>query len=350
MRESLRNILLPFSALYGGVVFIRNLGYDNGIFRVSKLPVPVVSVGNISVGGSGKTPFTMFLVERFLSMGKRPAVLSRGYRRLTNELVMACPGRGDEADVQMIGDEPALISMNYPDVPVAVHADRHRAGMEVLSKYGADVFILDDGLQNRELHRDLDFVLLRHPLPELTDYYLPAGDLRDSKRRIRRADVVVVTAHGTFDFAGGVSEQLRKYSDAPVAGVNYIASDLFDCLGAHHSFESVSGRKVVAFCGIADPERFFESVDSLCNTTAVRKKYRDHHWYDEYDIDEVFEGEEDIVAVTTAKDAVRIFRDEELSQLEEVRRIFAISEKTAVSFGEEHIDAALDGIFRRVDA
>lgn len=350
MRESLRNILLPFSALYGGAVFIRNLGYDNRMFRVKKLPVPVVSVGNISVGGSGKTPFTMFLVEKVLAMGKKPAVLSRGYKRLTNELVMACPASGDEADVQMIGDEPALISMSYPNVPVAVYADRHKAGLEVLSKYGADVFILDDGLQNRELYRDLDFVLLRYPPTELADHYLPAGNLRDSRRRIGQADVVVVTAHEGVDAAAIVPDQLRRYSNAPVAAVNYVASYLFDFTGTQHPLESMRGKKVVAFCGIANPERFFETVDSLCDGTAIRKKYRDHHWYDEYNIDEIFEGEEDIVAVTTSKDAVRIFQDEELSQLEEARRILALGEKTVVNFGEEHIDAALDGIFRKVYA
>ncbi len=350
MRESLRNILLPFSALYGGAVFIRNLGYDNGMFKVRKLPVPVVSVGNISVGGSGKTPFTMFLVEKLLAMGKRPAVLSRGYKRLTNELVVSCPGRGDDPDVQMIGDEPALISMYYPDVPVAVHADRHRAGLEVLSKYGADVFVLDDGLQNRELHRDLDFVLLRYQLPELADFYLPAGDLRDSKRRMRQADVLVVTAHGAAEMTAAAFDRLGRYSGAPVAGVNYFATDLFDCTGTHYSFDSVRGKRVVAFCGIANAERFFDGVDALLDGTAARKKFRDHHWYDEYDLDEIFEGEDDIVAVTTAKDAVRIFQDEELSKVDEARRIFAVGENTAVNFGEAHIDDALNGIFGKVYA
>lgn len=344
MRESLREILLPFSALYGSGVSIRNFGYDNGVFKVRKLPVPVISVGNISVGGSGKTPFTMFLVGKFLALGRKPAVLSRGYKRLTDELMISCPGCGDEADIQMIGDEPALISMNFPHVPVAVCSDRHRAGLAVISRFGADVFVLDDGLQNRELHRDFDFVLLKHTLFDLRDHYLPAGNLRDSKKRIRRADVVVLTSHESFSFSDSVSEKIRNYTDAPAAGVSYVASGLLDSAGTQHSADFLRGKKVVAFCGIANPDQFFKTARSLSGTEVVQKRFPDHHWYDEYDVDEIFGGEEDIVAITTAKDAVRIFQDEELSQLEEVKRIFAVSEEARVNFGGEYIDDVLSRV------
>lgn len=350
MTEGLRNILLPFSAIYGGAVSVRNFGYDAGLFRVKRLPVPVISVGNISVGGSGKTPFVMFLVEKLQSMGKKPAVLSRGYKRLTDNLVVACPGRGAEADVQMLGDEPALISANFPEVPVAVHADRHRAGLQVLEKYGADVFILDDGLQNRELHRDLEFVLMRHSLVDLRDNYLPAGNLRDSRHRIRQADVIVLTAHGMFGDTQRYSEVLGKYCRVPVAGVSYVACDLYDHGGAHHTLDMLQKRKVAAFCGIAGAEQFFASVRELGGEVISEKKFRDHHWYDEYDIDGIFEGEEDMIAVTTSKDAVRIFEDEELSQLEYTKRVYAVNEKAVVNFGQEHIDAAINGILEKVYA
>ncbi len=350
MKQGIRNILLPMSALYGGVVFLRNFGYDKGMFKVKKLPAPVVSVGNITVGGSGKTPFTIFLIGKFLALGKKPAVLSRGYKRLTDELVISCPGCGDEVDVQMVGDEPALISLKFPQVPVAVCTDRHRAGLAVLSKYGADVFVLDDGLQNRELHRDLDFVLLRHTLLDLRDHYLPAGNLRDSKRRIRGADMVVLTAHESFGPSESISERVGEYTDAPVAGVSYIATGLFDSAGARYPIESLRGKKVTAFCGIANPDQFFENVESLFGTDIVRKRFPDHHWYDEYDIDEIMEGQQESVAVTTAKDAVRIFQDEELSQLEDVRRIFAVEEEASVNFGEEYIDGALDKVCGKIYA
>ncbi len=106
MSGGIRNILLPFSALYGGGVAVRNFGYDSGLLSVKKLPVPVISVGNISVGGSGKTPFVMLLVEKLLASGKKPAVLSRGYKRLNDELVFACPDRGTGGSVNRQAASP----------------------------------------------------------------------------------------------------------------------------------------------------------------------------------------------------------------------------------------------------
>ncbi len=350
MKHGFRNILLPFGLMYGGLVSVRNSGYDASLFKVKKLPVPVISVGNITVGGSGKTPFVMFLIEKLLAFGKKPAVLSRGYKRMTDELVVACPEKGSVADVQMLGDEPALISQEFPGVPVAVHKDRHRAGMAVLKTFGADVFILDDGLQNREIHRDVDFVLVRKSLSDLTDTYLPAGSLRDSKKRIAQADVIVVTAHGRFTLRESDMSLIRRYSSAEIAGVSYIPSHLSDCQGSSHATDELEGKEVVAFCGVANPDQFFDEIDDLNAKVIQRKSFRDHHWFDEYDLDEIFGGDENLLAVTTPKDAMRIFLDNEFSEREEVKRIFALEERTEVNFGEEHIDAALMSVFGEVHA
>ncbi len=348
--RNLRNILLPISALYGGVVSLRNRGYDAGVFSSRSLPRPVVSVGNISVGGSGKTPFVMYLLEKFRAMGKKPAVLSRGYKRLTSKLVISCPAQGREADIQMLGDEPALISANFPEVPVAVLADRHRSGLEVLKNFDTDVFVLDDGFQNRELNRDLDFVLMNRSLYDLQDSYLPAGNLRDSKRRLKQADVLVMTAHGSSRAERDYSELLGRFSPAPVAGVNYNASDLYDHAGKRYPLGYARNKRIVAFCGIAHHEQFFGNVAALGGHVAAEKRFPDHHWYDRYNIDEIFDGDEECIAVTTAKDAVRIFEDEELLSLDEIGRIYALAERAVVEFGEEHIDAALKGVFERVYA
>lgn len=348
MGNGIRNILLPFGALYGGIVSIRNFGYDHHFLGAKKLPIPVLSVGNISVGGSGKTPFVMYLIEKVLSLGKKPAVLSRGYKRVTSELVICCPEKGAEADVQMLGDEPALISQSFPGVPVAVHRDRHRAGLMVLEKFGADVFILDDGFQNRELHRDLDFVLLRSSLPDLRDSFLPAGNLRDSKERIRHAGAIILTSHGDWRIPG--EDLTKKYSIVPMAGLSFLPYSFVDYAGQCHPLEMIAGKKVAAFCGIANPEQFFSGIGSLNAEIVKRKFFRDHHWFDEYDIDEIFGGYEDLIAITTAKDAVRIFLDEELIEKEEVRRIYALSEKAVVNFGGEQIDNAVAKVFGEVHA
>ncbi|MFZ1082477.1 MAG: tetraacyldisaccharide 4'-kinase [Candidatus Kryptoniota bacterium] len=348
MGNRIKNILLPFSALYGGAVSVRNLCYDNHLFRMQNLPRPVISVGNISVGGSGKTPFVMYLVEKLLALAKKPAVLSRGYKRMTDELIISYPEKGAEPDIRFLGDEPALISQNLPNVPVAVQKDRHHAGLVVLEKFGADVFILDDGLQNRELHRDVDFVLLRNSLQDLRDKYLPAGNLRDSPKRIRQADIIILTSHNNGNFSD--FSPIKNYSNAPIAEVSFIPSDFLDHTGQSHSLEMMAGMEVAAFCGIANPGQFFSGIESLNIKIVRRKLFHDHHWFDEYDIDEVFGGNEDIIALTTLKDAVRIFRDEELRQKEEVKRIYALRERAVVNFGEEHIDNVLTKVFGEVYA
>ncbi len=342
--------MLPVSALYGGAVAVRNFSYDRGLLKVRKLPALVVSVGNISVGGSGKTPFAMYLADKLLLLGKRPAVLSRGYKRLTDELVVACPEKGYQADAETMGDEPMLISHRLPQIPVAVHADRYRAGMAVLERFGADVFILDDGLQYRELHRDLDFVLMNHALSDLNDTYLPTGNLRDSKRRLMQADVVVLTAHTSFAAGADRTSILARYTGAPVSGISFVASDLSDHAGVRVAVETLRDKEVVGFCGIANAGPFHETLNDIAGKTVPLKGFRDHHWYDEYDIDEVFEGNDERIAVTTAKDAARIFGNEEFAEMDEMRRIYSLNEKAVVNFGAEHIDKALSEVFGNVYA
>ena len=275
MGSELRKILLPFGALYSGVVSVRNIGYDRNLFKSKKLPVPVISVGNISVGGSGKTPFVVFLIEKILSLGRKPAVLSRGYKRITDELVISCPYRGAEADVRMLGDEPALISQNFPNVPVAVKKDRYEAGLAVLEKFGADVFILDDGFQNRELHRDFDFVLLRSSLIDLNDNYLPAGNLRDSKNRIRKADVIILTSHGEWAVTG--SDVLKNYQAIPISGVSFVPCELADRAGQALPLAAIASKEITAFCGIANPEQFLSRLQDLSAKVVSRRVFRDHH-------------------------------------------------------------------------
>ncbi|HEY9164855.1 MAG TPA: tetraacyldisaccharide 4'-kinase [Candidatus Kryptonia bacterium] len=341
MKDLARKILYPFDALYAAAVTARNYAYDHELLNSEHLPAPVLSVGNISVGGSGKTPFTMYLIGKLLESGRKPAVLSRGYMRLTEDLAISCPAQGFMADVRSLGDEPALISQSFPAVPVAVNRDRFKAGMEVIEKCGADIFILDDGFQNRELARDADFVLMRDSLADLTDQYLPSGNLRDSKKRLGQAQIIVLTSHERFGLHETDFGILRKFSDAAVAGVSFLLSHFADVAGSVYSTDQLREREVVAFCGIAGPDAFFDGVRRLnLNVTGV-KAFRDHHWYDEYDLDEIFGGNDESIAVTTSKDAVRIFLDGELNGHDDVKRIYALQEKAVVNFGSEHIDAAL---------
>ena len=343
MRSGLRGIFVPLSSLYGAAISLRNFCYDKHLLEIKKLPFPVISVGNISVGGSGKTPFVMFLLEKFLSRGKKPAVLSRGYKRTADNLVISCPERGAEADVQTLGDEPSLISETFPSVPVGVLRDRYKAGLAIIERFGADVFILDDGFQNRELHRDIDFVLLNNSLSDLNDNYLPAGNLRDSRSRLRQADVIVLTSHG--DWSVPAEKFIKSYSDKRMIGISYMPYDFVDRAGQTHSLGEIAGMSVAAFSGIAKPERFFSELQTMNIKIQRSSIFPDHHWFDEYDIDQIFGGDEDLIAVTTEKDSARIFQDVELAEKEEVRRIYALREKAVIHFGEEHVDDCLSNVF-----
>lgn len=344
-----RKFLLPLNGFYAFAVSIRNILYDKGILKSRRLNKPVISVGNISVGGSGKTPFVMFLVDKLIRDGKKPAVLSMGYKRFTEELIISHPMKGVKPDVQLTGDEPALISSRFPNVPVAVHRDRFFSGSFLLQSEDVDVLILDDGFQNRDLYRDVDFVLTDYSLSDLTERYLPSGNLRDSRWRLKEADILVLTSHSRFSRDDVDNRKLSMLGDIRVCGVSFEPESFVDFLGMEHPFDEFIGRKVVAFCGIARPEKFFNSLKLLGIIPSSSLKFPDHHWYDDYDIDEIFSGDPDVVGLTTEKDAVRIFMNEELNMNEEVRRIYALREKGVLNFGEEEIEVLLSMIRREID-
>ncbi len=345
-----RKLLSPFDVVYGLAVGARNMLYDSGVLKSKKLGKPVVSVGSINVGGSGKTPFVMFLIDKLINAGFKPAVLSRGYKRFTEDLIVLYAERDMMPDVQLTGDEPALISRRFPSVPVAVHRDRFFSGNFLLKSEVIDVFVLDDGFQNRELYRDFDFVLTDYSLSDLTEKYLPSGNLRDSRRRLKDADVIVLTSHSHFSIADIDAQKLSRLGDVRVCGVSFEPDVIVDFFDRKHPFHEFSDKKVIAFCGIARPWTFFQSLAHIGITPVSTIGFPDHHWYDDYDIDEIFNGETDIVALTTEKDAVRIYMNEELNAREEVKQIYALRERSVLNFGEEEINGVLSMIRSNSDA
>jgi tetraacyldisaccharide 4'-kinase len=272
--------------LYKSVVSFRNSMFDREILRARKLAWPVVSVGNISVGGSGKTPFVIMLGEQLAGRGIWFDVLSRGYRRSTRG-VLTVEANGSPEE---FGDEPLLMSRKL-HCPVIVGEDRHSAGLEAEENYtGAEpnpLHLLDDGFQHRQLHRDFDIVLLNEQ--DLTDKLLPSGRLREPLSSLRRADAVVIDK--SFP-----AERLPKES--------------FQIWRAERSLEvpAING-PVIAFCGIARPKRFFAELRQ--HGLDLRKEiiFRDHHRYTDADVQELthtqalFAGSR---LVTTEKDAINL--------------------------------------------
>lgn len=268
--------------MYGAVVRARNALYDRGHLPARHLQGPVVSVGNLSAGGSGKTPFVMLLGELLKARGMRFDVLSRGYGRQSCGVLLVDPS----GLPQQFGDEPLLIARKL-QVPVIVGEDRYEAGRFTESKFGPQLHLLDDGFQHRALTRDFDIVLVTPQ--DATDRLLPAGRLREPLSSLRRADAVVL--------ASGASSESFALQDKLVWRVRRGIVP-----------QAVSPRPVV-FCAIARPQNFLLQLRAANIEPAAQAFYRDHHAYGEKDIRELLELKQRSEAggfVTTEKDAINL--------------------------------------------
>jgi tetraacyldisaccharide 4'-kinase len=274
--------LNPLASIYGGVVGARNSFYDWGLFRAKRLAGAVVSVGNLSTGGSGKTPFVLLLGELLQARGVQFDVLSRGYGRQTRGALAVDPA----GSPREFGDEPLLIARRL-QVPVFVGEDRFEAGRLAEAKFGPQLHLLDDGFQHRALARDFDIVLVTPQDAE--DRLLPAGRLRESLRSLRRADAVVL--------ASSAAPERFPLQDKLVWRVHR------GILPQH-----VPPRPVV-FCGIARPQSFVEQLRAANIEPAAEAFYRDHHAYREKDVRELLQLKQQSEAggfLTTEKDAVNL--------------------------------------------
>lgn len=272
----------PLGAIYGAVVRGRNSLYDRGILKARELRGPVISVGNISVGGSGKTPFVILLGGLLKGRAITFDVLSRGYGRKTRG-VLAVDPNGSARD---FGDEPILIAQRL-GCPVIVGESRYQAGLFAEKKFGSQLHILDDGFQHRSLARDFDIVLVT---PEdAGDQLLPAGRLREPISSLRRANAVV-WHEGSAPSGLGLNQQSiwRMRRDVAV---------------------NATPQRPVAFCGIARPQQFIQQLSAIGIDPAATRFYRDHHSYTDQDVRDLAALREQNNAggfITTEKDAINL--------------------------------------------
>lgn len=306
-------VLYPFSLLYGGAVECRNGLYNRNLLHAHRLPCPVISVGNITVGGTGKTPTVIMLAKLLLTHGYHPAILSRGYGGTKGSgVLVVSDGKSVLADHRAAGDEPVLIARSVPAVPVITGANRHLAGFTAIDRFGADTLILDDGFQHRALTRDVDIVLLDAARPFGNGHLLPRGPLREPPKNLSRASVIVITD----------TEPDRKEEDnlnatlavhAPAATLFHgfrRASEITDgFLSTTIPAESLAHEKVLAFSGIASPEGFQKTLASLCGRLIRFIAFPDHHRYRRSNIDDILRIARESTAdriLTTEKDAVKL--------------------------------------------
>ena len=272
----------PLTGLYSGASALRNSLFDRGVLQSRRLYQPVISVGNLSAGGAGKTPFVIALGELLKARGIRFDVLSRGYRRKTRGvLVVELDGRAAD-----FGDEPLLIARRL-NVPVIVGERRYEAGRVAEQKFQPRLHLLDDGFQHRSLARDFDIVLLT--ADDFRDRLLPSGRLREPLSSLARADAVVLPS--------GLSAEHLALPQKPIWRIE--RELLLPTLPA----------APVAFCGIARPEQFFAQVRAAGITPAAQLSFGDHHTYDGSDVQRLLAARAKLHAsgfLTTEKDVVNL--------------------------------------------
>lgn len=313
----INNILRPIGWIYGLVTAIRNSLYDNGIRKSAEFPLPVISIGNITVGGTGKTPHAEYTAT-LLKDRYKTAVLSRGYGRHTKGFFMS----DAHSDSGLIGDEPLQIKRRFPDLEVAVCSDRAKGIRRLMEMCNPQVIILDDAFQHRKIKPSLNILLVNWHRNILDDAMLPAGYLRESVRGRRRADIIIVTKCPEDLDKKAMVELARRLKVKPEQQVffttpHYNQPYLIDDAGTPLDIPNVP---LLAVTGIASPALMKAELERQGRQVTLMQ-YPDHYRFNKQDIANILAQLEslgpDAVIVTTTKDATRL-QDLELS--EELRK------------------------------
>ncbi|HLH79942.1 MAG TPA: tetraacyldisaccharide 4'-kinase [Chthonomonas sp.] len=310
----LRGLLLVLALLHRLGLELYLMAYRVGLRRRTRLPRPVISIGNITVGGTGKTPTVHTLCRLLKEEGLQPVVLSRGYRgKFEHSSAIVSDGQKVRLGVQEAGDEAYLLARNLPGVPVVVGKDRRVTGALAIGQFQPDVLVLDDGMQFWQLHRDLEIALVNALNPFDNGWIFPRGLLREPPSHLRRAHIVLLTNAGrlAIEALEALMTHLRRlvpgkpiFTADPVPGqLRFLADQVYV------PAQWLAGRRVVAVSAIADPTLFETMIGELGGILAASFRFRDHHVYTPKEIEQVMEKACAVNAeavITTEKDAVKL--------------------------------------------
>jgi tetraacyldisaccharide 4'-kinase len=298
-------LLTPISLAYALIQRLRAIFYRTGVLKSRRLPIPVISIGNLTVGGTGKTPVTAHIARFLLSQGYRVAALSRGYGgSLEGHTVVVSDGTTIMLQPGQCGDEPFLLASTIPGLMVVIGSDRYAAGLLAMELLAPDVFLLDDGFQHMRLQRDLDILLLDHSRPFGNGWTLPAGLLREPASAISRGGLIIRTR------CSGDIRPLPSLIRKPVC---YARHELTDALplagGTPLSFAVLQDKDVLAFAGIAEPHLFFEDLRRMGLNLVETIVFSDHTEYSEQQLSAIMSAMHTSGAqfcITTEKDGVKL--------------------------------------------
>jgi tetraacyldisaccharide 4'-kinase len=280
-----------------------------GLLSTRRLPVPVVSVGNLTVGGSGKTPLAEVVALALGEMGARPAIVSRGYGRRTRGVHVVSDGRSVLLEPKDGGDEPVLLAERLPGVPVVVGESRYEAGVAAIGRCGAGSLVIDDGFQHRTLAKDLDIVAVSGREPWGNGRLFPRGSLREPLSALARAGVVVVTNPPAAAAAGDVADAVRRRSSHAIVLSGLYRPASLRRGGQADAPSALVARRVLALAGIAAPAGFVATAEAAGAEVCALEAFPDHHWYTAADLARVAVRARKMGAeaiLTTEKDWVRL--------------------------------------------
>ena len=298
----LRKLLFPFAILYGLITSIRNFLFDKGILKSYSFDLPIIAVGNLSVGGTGKTPQIEYLI-RLLSNKYKIATLSRGYKRQSKGFILAQSG----TDAKILGDEPFQFFQKFPSIQVAVDADRKNGIEQLLSQYNKpEIILLDDAFQHRKVKAGFYILLTSYDDLYSDDWMLPTGNLRESRSGADRANVIIVTKcpfNLSLEERDDIGKRLNLSKNQELY-FTFIAYD--DCIYGENrkiNVNEIQAAAKVLVAGIAKPEPFFAYLQ---DTNDVCLSFPDHHNFTDKDILEIKNLAQNNIIITTEKDYVRL--------------------------------------------
>lgn len=314
MLKLLRILLLPFSYLFEGIIIARNFFYDKNIFKAEKVGVKVFSIGNITVGGTGKTPTVIYLVNLLKKLGQKPGILSRGYGRKSSGYRLVFDGKRFHCDSFECGDE-IVLEARACNVPSAVSENRVIGARKLISATGINALVLDDAFQHRKIARDFDIVLLDENFLAQADFLdkqlLPSGILREPFASLNRASVVIINRK--FSEAKELPAKIQRLlKDKKVFYAHYETDGFFDVKTLkRYELTDFIGQKSLAVSGIAKPESFFATLESLGVEITEKLIFKDHKNYSNNDVQLIrkkFYSTNAYSVIVTEKDAVKLAR------------------------------------------
>ncbi|RKU27990.1 tetraacyldisaccharide 4'-kinase [Candidatus Poribacteria bacterium] len=320
LSSRIRFLLIPLSWLYGVGVWIRNRLYTFGVFKARTLPCRVISVGNIVVGGTGKTPAVIAIAKHLQEKNVRVGILLRGYKRVSREKVtIVSDGEKVCASLSESGDEADMMARHLDGIPIVVGGQRYQAGRIVLERFNIDVLLLDDGFQHRQLARDVDILTLstKHPFGD-PERLLPAGTLREPPIALRRADIILLTHTDITHVSPPAKEVVKALAPnalvlesihQPMHVYPLVPKGEKKEVDFRPNVKVLQGKRILAVCGIGQPETFVATLMRCSPREVELLAYPDHHDYTEADMRQIgtaFQAAAADLIVTTQKDEQKL--------------------------------------------